>query len=117
MFSFERLNVWEKAIEYCDKMIIIADSLPKQYRYTFGSQLINAALSIPNNIAEGSGRKGTKEANNFYNISKGSAYETVNILIILVKRKLYFKEKFRERYKEGEEICKMLTGLMRNKNE
>ena len=115
MFKFQTLEVWKKAIEYCNKMIAISDSLPKQYQYTFSSQLTSAALSVPNNIAEGSGRKGTKEANNFYNISKGSTYETINILIILVKRNLYDKENFLIRYQEAEEICRMLTGLMRRK--
>jgi len=117
MFKFQTLKVWQKAIDYSDKMIEVADNLPSKYQYTFGSQLTRAALSIPNNIAEGSGRKGEREANNFYNISKGSTYETINILIILVKRKLYSKEKFPDRYMEAEEICKMLTGLMKDKNE
>lgn len=116
MFKFQTLLVWNKSIEYCDRMIEIADNLPKQYYYTFGSQLIRAGLSIPNNIAEGSGRKSKKESSNFYNISKGSTYETVNIMIVLVKRKLFSKEMFVERYYEAEEICKMLSGLMKSKS-
>lgn len=114
MFKFQTLKVWQKAIKYSDKLVNIAIKLPNIYRYTFGTQLINCALSISNNIAEGSGRKSKKESRNFYNIAKGSAYETVNILIILVMRGLYSKEYFNECYREAEEICRMLTGLMKD---
>lgn len=113
MFKFQTLNVWKKAIGYCDEILEIVENLPTRYQYTIGKQLIDSAVSIPNNIAEGSGRKNTKESKNFYNISKGSAYETINLLIILVKRKLYDKDKFLEKYQEAEEICKMLSGLIK----
>lgn len=113
MFKFQTLKVWEKSIKYCDKMLETAENLPKIYQYNICSQLISAALSISNNIAEGSGRRNIKETNNFYNISKGSTYETVNILIVLVRRNLFDKERFLLRYNEAEEICKMLSGLMR----
>lgn len=113
MFRFQTLNVWKKAVNYCDKILDIADKLPQKYQFSIGEQLRKAALSIPTNIAEGSGRRGKKENSQFYNISKGSVYETVNILIVSIKRKLLSKEEFTQRYKEAEEICKMLSGLVR----
>lgn len=115
MFKFQTLEVWQKAIEFTDLMVQIADSLPKQYQFTFGDQLRDAGLSIPSNIAEGTGRRTSKEARNFFNFSKGSVYECINILVILSKRNLFDHKKFsREKiYKDAEDICKMLTGLIK----
>jgi len=95
-------------------MIEIADALPQKYQFSFGDQLRRAGLSVPNNIAEGNGRKFKKEASHLYNISKGSLYECINILVILNKRNLINWKKFNREYiyKLAEEIAKMLTGLM-----
>ncbi len=72
-------------------------------------------MSVTNNIAEGSGRKTKKDSNVFYNFAKGSVYETINILIVISKRGLLKKTLSQRRilYNTAEEICKMLTGLMR----
>lgn len=116
MFKFQTLEVWKKSIEFADLMIRVAENLPQRYQYSFGDQLRRAGLSVSNNIAEGNGRKSKKESNNLYNVSKGSVYECVNILVVLNNRKLIDWEKFnRERiYFLAEEIAKMLSGLMRN---
>ncbi|TSC88704.1 MAG: hypothetical protein G01um10145_730 [Microgenomates group bacterium Gr01-1014_5] len=114
-FQFQRLKVWEKAVELADLLIEIADGLPQKYQFSFGEQLRRCALSIPSNIAEGSGRKTVRDSSNFYNISKGSVYESMSILIILSKRNLLnVDEKYKQKiYVLAEEICRMLTGLMR----
>lgn len=114
MFKFQTLNVWKKAIEYVDEMMSIADSLPQRYQFSIGEQLRRAALSITN-IAEGSGRRTKKDACVFYNFAKGSVYETINILTVVSKRNLLEKSVPERRiiYNTAEEICKMLTGLMR----
>ena len=115
-FKFETLSVWQKAIDYADAMLDIAESLPREYRYNIADQLIRAALSIPNNIAEGNGRRGVVESKNFYNIAKGSAYETVNVLVLLERRGLLGTEDYRRRYQEAEELCRMLSGLMKGQS-
>ena len=116
MFKFQTLDVWKKSVEFADLMIAIADELPNRYQYSFGDQLRRAGLSVPNNIAEGNGRKSSKESKNFYNISKGSVYECINILVILNKRKLIDWQKFDREYIYGlaEEIARMLSGLMKS---
>ena len=88
MFKFQTLEVWKKSVEFADLMIGIAEDLPQKYQFSFADQLCRAGLSVPNNIAEGNGRKTRRESSNFYNMSKGSVYECVNILVILSKRGL-----------------------------
>lgn len=114
MFGFEKLEVWKKAIKFCELVFEIAESLPKLYQFSISNNLIKAVVSIPNNIAEGVGRKSKKEANNFYNIAKGSVYESMNIIIILNKKLLIGKENYDKAYKDAEELSKMLTGLMKS---
>ena len=112
MFKFETLNVWKKAQELCDVVLDEVKNLPSEYRYTIGNNLIRAAMSVPNNIAEGSGRKTIKESSNFYNIAKGSVYEVVNVIMILSNKGLIIREKYDLIYAKSEEISKMLSGLI-----
>ncbi|MFZ5391230.1 MAG: four helix bundle protein [Patescibacteria group bacterium] len=114
MFKFETLEVWKKSQKLCNDILEDIKVFPVEYRYTIGNNLIRAAISVSNNIAEGSGRKGNKEANNFYNIAKGSVYEVVNVFTILFNKDLIKQNRFKQIYQQSEEISKMLTGLMKN---
>lgn len=113
MFKFQTLNVWKKAIKFSLYVINIAEELPNKYQFTLRDNLIRAVVSIPNNIAEGSGRRTQKEIKHFYNIAKGSTYEVVNLCVILGKKGLIKKEQFSKVYKDAEEISKMLSGLLK----
>ena len=113
MLSFEKLQVWKKAIVLAKTLVEIADALPQKYQFSFADQLRRAALSVPSNIAEGAGRKTRRDAANFYSISRGSVYESINIVKLL--ETLGAVDSIRldlERvYQDSEEICKMLYGL------
>ena len=113
MLYFENLKVWQKSMNLAVILVQIADSLPQKYQFSFGDQLRRAALSIPNNIAEGAGRKGKRDSANFYSISKGSVYESINIIILLERLGLIDKKRFNLSYvySEAEKIVKMLYGL------
>ncbi|EKE12363.1 MAG: S23 ribosomal protein [uncultured bacterium] len=113
MFKFQRLNVWLKAKNYSKDLFFVANSLPVSYRYSFTDQLVRAGLSITNNIAEGTGRISKPEQRNFFNMSKGSVYETVNILLILSEMGLVDHKKLDELTNKADEVCKMLSGLIR----
>src|SRR3990167_11165465 len=110
MFKFETLDVWKKSVEFANIMIEISDLLPQRYQFSFGDQLRRAGLSVPNNIADASGRRWGKESVNLFNVAKGSVYECINILIILSKRNLIDWKRFNKKYiyNLADEICKML---------
>lgn len=87
-FRFQDLEIWNKAIKIGDRLLDIADRLESEKKFRFAEQLRGAALSISNNIAEGSGSDSDREFAQFLNFAKRSCFEDANILIVLGRRKL-----------------------------
>ena len=111
MFRFESLDIWKLAIEYADKLYNIADSFPQREIYGLGSQLRRAAVSISNNIAEGSGANTNKDFSCFLDISIKSALETVNILFFALLRKYISETKQKELYEEAEKLIRKIRAF------
>src|SRR4030042_2456968 len=91
-FRFEQLDIWKEAIEISDTLFDFADKADEKRLYKFAEQLRGAAMSISNNIAEGSGSFSNKEFANFLNIARRSVFECANILSIFVRRKVILNE-------------------------
>ena len=89
--SFEDMTVWQKAMEFAQKIYAITETLPRKEDYGLTSQIRRSAVSVPGNIAEGFGRKHTKDKMNFYYASRGSLTESKSHLIY-GERVGYFKE-------------------------
>ncbi|MBA4390289.1 MAG: four helix bundle protein [Syntrophus sp. (in: bacteria)] len=87
-FRFQDLDIWEESIEIGNILFDIADKLEENKLYRFSEQLRGAAMSVSNNIAEGSGSTSKNEFSHFLNIARRSAFENANILLILNKRNL-----------------------------
>ena len=69
------------AMELAVKIFKLTETLPRKEDYGLTSQIRRAALSIPGNIAEGFGRKHTKDKLNFYYDSRASLAEAKSHLI------------------------------------
>lgn len=78
--GYRRLIVWQKADDLAYKVYITTKTFPKDELYGITSQLRRAALSVPTNLVEGSGRQGKGEARQFANIALGSLAETEYLL-------------------------------------
>ena len=111
MREFRKLKVWEKAHKFVLDVYAITKNFPKEEIYGITNQLRKAAISIPNNIAEGCGRKSKKELANFLNISMGSASE-VEYLLLLSYDLHYLKDKYQILNENLIEIRKMLNVFM-----
>ena len=108
--SFRDLLVWQKSIDFVESVYKLVKILPKDEIYALSDQLRRAVVSIPSNIAEGSGRNSTKEYIQFLYVALGSACE-VETQIVIAERIGYIKEA--ENYiVEINEIKKMLNGLI-----
>lgn len=93
-FRFENLEVWQDAIKITSILFDFSDKLAENKKYRFAEQLNGAALSISNNIAEGSGSSSKKEFARYLSIARQSLFECVNILFVLNMRGLIYEAEF-----------------------
>lgn len=113
MFRFEQLEIWKLAILYAKDMYKVAASFPQKETYSLADQLRRAAVSISNNIAEGSG--GTnRDFANYLSIAVKSTLETVNILYIAKAQGYILEESRVLHYQKAEEIIRK-TRSFKNK--
>lgn len=80
--NFRELKIWKEAMEIVKVVYNLTSQLPTDEKFGFISQLNRCALSIPSNIAEGSGRTSNKEFSHFLNIAISSSYELETQLIL-----------------------------------
>jgi len=73
--SHKDLEVWKLAMALVEKVYQITNSFPTSEQFGLTSQIRRSAVSVPSNIAEGAGRKNTKEFIHFLYISLGSIAE------------------------------------------
>lgn len=108
---FKKLIVWKKAMELVRMVYQLSKAFPQDERYALTDQLRRAAVSIPSNIAEGSGRASNKDYAHFLAIARGSLYETVTQLQIA--QDLGYIEICDNLNTLADEIGKMLTALIK----
>lgn len=115
--SYKELIVWQKSIKLVTDIYFLTDRFPKTEIYGITSQMRRAAVSIPSNIAEGYGRKSSKEYAQFYAIAYGSGLELETQLIIC-KNLAFARE---EAYKKIDmlltEVLKMLHTMITSAKE
>src|SRR6185369_16492466 len=82
LFGFERLDVYRTSVEFLALAWQLGEALPRG-QSALGDQLRRAALSVPLNIAEGTGRVGDADVSRHRAIARGSAMECAAILDVL----------------------------------
>jgi four helix bundle protein len=107
MYKFERLEVYQRALDYIDQIYTAADKLPPSEAYNLGSQIKRAATSIALNIAEGSTGQSDPEQGRFLGLALRSLLETVACQHI-IQRRGYLK-KHEALLKELEECGRTLA--------
>src|SRR5581483_1698289 len=109
MRPHEKLDVWNKSIDFVVDLYRATEGFPREVGLT--SQLRRAAVSISANIAEGAARKTRKEFAYFLANTQGSASEVETELLIAHKLHYLSAENFRALAVPLDEIGRMLTGL------
>jgi four helix bundle protein len=69
------LQVWQRSINFVEKIYKVTGNFPKEELFGLSSQLRRSAVSIPSNIAEGGARHSNKEFLQFLYIALGSLAE------------------------------------------
>jgi four helix bundle protein len=112
LFPFEKLDVWKMAADLAEYILDLLEKLPQNKHIRLIGQIESAAVSVPQNIAEGKGRQYKKEFIQFLHISQGSVYEVVTLNEIFRRRRLLSEEEAMEIRNRCEQIDRKLNGLM-----
>jgi four helix bundle protein len=107
MLSFQRLEVYQRSIEFLALAYEIIDALPHGHA-TKADQLRRAAESVPRNIAEGAGRWSPADSAKHYRISRGEAMESAASLDVLKLGNLITTE----RYDRGIQLLESIVGML-----
>lgn len=110
-FMFENLQVYQKAVDFADRVAVLTESFPRGYYYLV-DQLNRAALSIATNLAEGNGRFTKPDRKNFFTIARGSVQECVPLLEIASRRGFVTSADHQALKESLEEISRMIAGLI-----
>ncbi len=81
--NFRRLEIWKISMDLVAEIYLVIANIPNDERFGLKSQITRAAVSIPSNIAEGSGRNSEKDFGHFLSMSIGSLHEVETQLILL----------------------------------
>jgi four helix bundle protein len=111
--SHESLIVYQRSVDFvawssklCRSKREIVGEIQNQYKRAF--------ISIPLNIAEGSGKQSGKDQARFYENARGSALECAACLDILVAMQLVLPQEIEAGKEQVAEIVAMLTSLAKS---
>lgn len=113
-FTFEKLQVWQKARLLVKEVYKLIDKFPNSEKYALANQLGRAVVSVPSNIAEGCGRPSLRERTHFYEIAYGSLMESYTQLTLASDIGFITEEDLQEIKPLFEEISRMLSGLRKS---
>lgn len=110
-FTFFDLRAYQESKQLVKDVYSFMERFPKFETYALGDQLRRAVVSVPSNIAEGSGRFSVKEKIHFTEIAYGSLTETLCQLDIARDLGYISDEEFNNEKDRINLIGKQLSGL------
>lgn len=112
MRDFRKLKVWAKSHALALEIYRATSGFPSEERYGLTSQLRRAAVSVPTNIAEGSGRKSEGDLGRYLTISMGSASELEYLLMLSGDLGFLDSEMSQRLLDLTREVKRMLSGFL-----
>ncbi len=110
--NYRKMIVWQKSMQLVELTYLTTRKLPKEETYGLISQMRRAAISIPSNIAEGSGRSTDNDLRHFMSIARGSAMELETQVIACEMLHFFSTEDSKPLFVLLDEIRKILTILI-----
>ena len=113
MQDYRGLQVWQRAHQLALLVYEVTQDFPQEERYGLRSQMRRAAVSIPSNVAEGSGRGSANDFARFLRFSGGSVNE-LEYQVILARDLGYLNDARSEQlFEQCTEVRRMLSGLLK----
>lgn len=111
MYSFEKLTAWQESRKLVATVYRLLDSFPQFEKYALCDQIRRAIVSVPSNLAEGSGRMSLKEQIHYIEISFGSLMEAYNQLIIATDLNYIDSQSLESLKPDIDKVARLLNGL------
>lgn len=112
-FDFEKLDVYQRALAFADQVFTLTKRFHHTLQHSLGDQFRRAALSICNNIAEGSGKQTKNAKVQFYGYSMDSARECIPMVSLSLKQQQIIESDYAILRESCRDICNMVGGLIR----
>ncbi len=112
--TYRDLLVWQEAMNLCELVYELTHRFPDRELYGLTSQLRRASVSIPSNIAEGHGRRGSKELSHHLSIAKGSLCELETQILLSVRLHFLSKEDGDRFWTKVQDVGRLLNAFIRS---
>ena len=110
--SYRDLDVWQECRLLVKDIYSLTQKFPKEEQFGLTNQLRRASVSIPSNIAEGCGRKYSKDSIQFFFIARGSLYEMETQLVLASDLDFISKEELEQMEQQVTKCKKLLNGFI-----
>lgn len=114
--KYTELDVWKTARAFAAYIYKLTTAFPKEETYGLTSQIRRCAVSVPSNIAEGSGRQHPKETIQFLAIARGSLYELETQIYVSFDIGFISEMQLNESILQIEVLGKLINGYIRYLN-
>jgi four helix bundle protein len=114
--TFRDLLAWQKAMDLVDEIYRTVADFPQHELFGLSSQMRRAAVRIPSDIAEGSGRWNLLDFRRFLHDARGSAFE-LETQVVVAQRQRYISAARADELTAGcLEVTRLISGLIRYLN-
>jgi len=111
MNSFRKLNAYIYAKDLVKMVYELLKKFPREEQYALCDQLRRSVISLPSNIAEGTGRVSAKDQAHFFTIAYGSLMEVLAQMDVAYDLGYITSDEFNNIETLIDTEAKLLTGL------
>ncbi len=110
-FKFEKLVIWQKAMDFGEELNVSTANFPKKEMYNLTSQTMRAVDSFALNISEGSIEQSKAEFGIFMGYAIRSLAEVVTCLHKALRRSYFSESQFKIYYNKAYELMNMMIAF------
>ena len=114
MYKFQKLEIYQLALDYLDLLYEIVDRLPRREEYNLKSQMPRAGTSTVLNIAEGSTSQSDPEQSRFLGMALRSFIETVACQDVIERRNYLTAEELLPSRELGQKLFAKMQAMKRS---
>lgn len=114
-WRFEDLEIWQLARTLAVEFHRLAEKLEQRKLFRYADQLRGAGLSMPNNIAEGSGSLHAGEFKQFLNIARRSTFENASMMFVFEAMTVLSEDEVASLLQDCDRLSRMITNYSRTR--